>query len=362
LNAAARALIAAWLLAAAFAAAGADFAALSARAAAARDANRLDEALDLYRQALALKPDWAEGWWSVGTLLYDRDSYAEAAGALRKAVELSPGSGVALAMLGLCEAKLGRGGEAIEHLGAGLQRGVGDSVELRRVALYTEGRLLVERGDFGRAQETLALVARDGVESDELIEALGQAALGMKSLSAADAATVDIVRRAGEAEALSARGDFAAAARAWDSLCSQAPAFHNLQFAYGRFLLARQEDAKAIEAFRREIANTPKHLLARLGIAGICVTSDPAAGLPYAEEAVKLAPHLGEAHYLLGMLLLATDQTGRAIGELERARQESPAEAKTYFALSRAYTAAHRAGDAASARDAFRRLTAAAPR
>ena len=39
-----------------------NFATLSAKAQAARDADRLDEAVTLYRKALALKPSWAEGW------------------------------------------------------------------------------------------------------------------------------------------------------------------------------------------------------------------------------------------------------------------------------------------------------------
>jgi cytochrome c-type biogenesis protein CcmH/NrfG len=51
------------------------FSSLSTEAAAARDANRLDDALSLYKKALALKPSWAEGWWSLGKIAYDRNSY-----------------------------------------------------------------------------------------------------------------------------------------------------------------------------------------------------------------------------------------------------------------------------------------------
>jgi len=39
-----------------------DFSTLSARAEAARDAGRLDEAAPLYRKALGVRPDWKEGW------------------------------------------------------------------------------------------------------------------------------------------------------------------------------------------------------------------------------------------------------------------------------------------------------------
>ncbi len=330
---------------------------LSSQAAAARDANRLDEAAVLYRQALALKADWAEGWWSLGTLLYDRDSYADAAGAFRKVVELTPKSGMASVMLGLCEAKLGQNQAARRHIEAGRKLGIGENPELRRVMLYTQGTLLLAEGNFAGAQDTLGTLARDGVEQEELILALGQAVLGIRSLPA-DKTTREIVRRAGRAERFAARNEAPAALREYRTLAADAPEFRNVQFAYGRYLLTIHQNAEAIEAFQREIANTPNHLLARLGIAGICVVTDPAAGLPYAEQAVKLAPRLAEARYLLGMLLLDTGATERAIAELEAARSADANQAKIYFALSRAYATANRSEDAERARAMFGRLNA----
>ena len=59
---------------------------LSAKADAARDANQLDQAIPIYRKALALRPSWKEGWWSLGTILYDQNSYAPAARAFTKLV------------------------------------------------------------------------------------------------------------------------------------------------------------------------------------------------------------------------------------------------------------------------------------
>jgi len=79
----------------------ASFAQLSTKADAARDANRLDEAVPLYRKALALRPAWREGWWSLATILYDQNSYAPAARALTKAVALDPKNGTAHLMLAL---------------------------------------------------------------------------------------------------------------------------------------------------------------------------------------------------------------------------------------------------------------------
>src|SRR4051794_31716123 len=40
-----------------------DFAALASQATAAREADKIEEAIALYRKAVVAKPDWAEGWW-----------------------------------------------------------------------------------------------------------------------------------------------------------------------------------------------------------------------------------------------------------------------------------------------------------
>ncbi|HUE02095.1 MAG TPA: tetratricopeptide repeat protein [Bryobacteraceae bacterium] len=348
----------------ALAAQTADFPALAAQANQARESDRLDDAILLYRKALALRPAWAEGWWYLGTLLYDRDDYTEAAGGLQKAVELSPQTGNAVAMLGLCEAKLGRDRDALEHLQKGRALGVAGDQSLRRVMLYTQGTLLLRVGEFNKAQKTLDLLAREGADQEELLDALGESVLGIRpeDMTSADSAKREVVRRAGQAEHAAAGGDVHAALAEYSQLAASAPKFHNVQFAYGRFLLANHFDDQAVAAFRREIENSPQHLLARLGIAGVMVETDPAAGLPYAEQAVQLAPELAEAHFLLGSLWLATGAVDKAIVELETAEHQDPGDPRVYFALGNAYAAVHRMEDAARARAEFARLSMENPK
>jgi tetratricopeptide (TPR) repeat protein len=326
---------------------------LEEKAKAARESNRLDEAVVLYKRAVERRPDWAEGWWYLGTLQYDQDAYVEAAGALEHAARLNPKSAVAFAMLGLSEAKLGRDRDALEHIETGLKLGAASQADLGQVLQYTKGTLLLAAGKFGDAQETLDALARKGETQEELIVALGCAVLGIRT---ADQSTRGTVRHAGWAEHYAARGEFTEAAREYAAVAAEAPKFRDVQFACGRFLLANHQDEKAVEAFQREIENTPNHLLARLGIAGIKLKTDPAAGLPYAEQAVKLAPALAEPHYLFGALLLYTGDTERAIRELEAARRLAPHEAKVYFELSLAYAKVQRKDDAARARAEFTRL------
>jgi predicted Zn-dependent protease len=226
------------------------------------------------------------------------------------------------------------------------------------VGAFTTGTLELERGNYGAAQEVLDELARDGVAEDELMLALGQAVLGLRPVDAADAGSQRVLRAAGHAEWLAARSDVAGATREYQQLAAEAPAFHNVQFALGRFLVATHQDEAAVAAFQRELDNTPNHLLARLGLAGVLLATDPARALPYAEQAVRLNPGLGEAHYLLGAALLGTGQTSRALAELETARHIGPEQAKLYYALARAYAKLGRAREAAQARQRFAILNA----
>jgi len=336
-----------------------DFDRAAARAEQARGANRIGEAIELYRKALTLRPNWAEGWWYLGTLLYERDDFAGAASALRRATDLSPNAGTAWVMLGLCEFKLGRHSDALEHIQQGRRLGAGDEPQLRPVMLYHEGLLLLGKGDFERAQETLGLLSGDGVESEELITALGLSALRTRfsELLAGGPELRELVRRAGRAEHLAAQKKFGEALGEYERLAADYPKAPNVQYAYGRFLLVSSYDEKAVAALRREIENMPGHLPARLLIADTMLRlKDFAGGLPYAEEAVRLSPRLALARYLLGSLLTGAGQGARAVTELETAARLKPDEPRIHYALSRAYEQAGRREDARRSLATFARL------
>src|SRR5262245_29792591 len=132
-----------------------DFDQAAARAEQARSANRIEEAIELYRKALLLRSQWAEGWWYLGALLYERDAFADAAVALSKATALSPKVGTTWVMLGLCEFKLGRFNDALTHIRQGRKLGASADPQFKQVMLYHEGVLLIGKGDFETAQDTL---------------------------------------------------------------------------------------------------------------------------------------------------------------------------------------------------------------
>src|SRR5438105_4268219 len=65
--------------------------------------DHLDQAISLYRRALQIKPNWKQGWWKLGTSLYDQDHYNEAGEAFAKLASLDPKNGSAHLFLGLCQ-------------------------------------------------------------------------------------------------------------------------------------------------------------------------------------------------------------------------------------------------------------------
>ena len=71
---------------------------LSAKAQQAYEANHPEEAAELYGRAVKLRPDWAQGWWALGMIEYERDRYTECRDALTRMVQLTP----RLLRVGLC--------------------------------------------------------------------------------------------------------------------------------------------------------------------------------------------------------------------------------------------------------------------
>jgi tetratricopeptide (TPR) repeat protein len=334
------------------------FTALSRKADAARDSERLDEALVLYRKALALRPGWAEGWWSLGTISYDRSDYSEAAKDFQKVVALAPSNGTAFVMLGLSEFELGRDDLALKHIERGASLGLDKNPELHHVALYHEGVLLQRRGKFEGAKDALQQLCREGVHSDEAVVALGMTLLRQRSRTSptAGSAEASIVSRVGQAGCLSGQSKFDEAGRQMREVVSQDSNYPGIHYAFGLVLVDASDTTEAVSQFKQEIENNPGDVVSRLQIASAMYKIDSAAGIPYAEEAVKLAPQQAFGHYLLGLLRLDVDKYQEAIPELELAEKGLPKEAKVYAALASAYSRAGRKQEAAKARATFARL------
>ncbi len=122
-----------------------------------RQANRLDEAAESYRKALALDPCFADGYVNLGNVLYEQGKLDEAAETYRKALALNPDSA-----------------QAHYNLGNALhdQDKLGEAAECYR-------RTLALKRDFADAHNNLGLALQKQGEVDKAI-ACYQKALALK--------------------------------------------------------------------------------------------------------------------------------------------------------------------------------------
>jgi tetratricopeptide (TPR) repeat protein len=330
---------------------------ISKRAAEARDQNKSDDAIRLYREALKLEPSWLEGWWDLGVILYEADRYEEARNAFRRLASLKPEGGPGWAMLGLCEFELRDYEHALRHLGRAQAIGVGSNPELNSVAQYHAAVLYTRFEEYEAGIKTLFTMAQKGNETPSLIEALGLGVLRMPFLpSEMPPDKREMVLMAGRAAYDMRMRRPADGQREFEELLTRYPETPNVHYAYGTFLLNTDSDA-ALREFNREIQISPRHVPALLQIAFEDIKrADFAAGLPFAEKAVDSAPQLFAAHDALGRILLGMGGTTQAISELETAVKLAPDSPEVCFALSTAYARAGRKEDAARLRAEFTRL------
>jgi tetratricopeptide (TPR) repeat protein len=331
---------------------------IAKQAAQARDQNNLEDAVALYRAALKLKPSWLEGWWDLGSILYDADRYDEARPAFHRLANLKPDGAPAWVMLGLCEFELRDYEQSLQHLRhAHAAGGIGSNQELRSVAEYHLAILYTRFEQYEAATELLFTMARAGNESPSLIEALGLSVLRMPFLpTEMPPDKREVVLMAGRAAYDMRRNRPSDGRKEFEELISRYGDMPNVHYAYGTFLLTTDSDT-ALSEFKREIQISPNHVPARLQIAFEDIKrSDFASALPFAEKAVELAPELFAAHDALGRTLLGMGKMNESIGELETAVKLAPDSPEVRFALYTAYARAGRKADAQRARAEFMRL------
>lgn len=211
-------------------------------AATAREAGRTVDALQYYNRALGIRPDWAEGWWYLGTMEYDQDRYAEAIPAFQKLVQLVPAAAPGWIFLGLCEFETRDYGKSLEHLKKGQSLGEADDPEISHVAKYHLALLLIRTGEFDPATALLASTFGQSQIPAQVKTALGLAILRVPLLpQEVDPSQDALLHSAGEAGAYVALGDTAKALESFRALVNTYPHSAAAHAALGRALQAAGE-------------------------------------------------------------------------------------------------------------------------
>lgn len=333
---------------------------LERRAAAARSAGRIDEAAELFRQALAARPRSLEALWGLGSIAYELDRHSECRDALQRLTALEPGMAAAWALQGLCEFQLGAYGPAQKHLEESLRRGLPRQDDLGRVVLYHQALVLVRATGFDLAIAPLRALLQTQPPSLELSLACGLVLLRRPLLpQAVPAVDRDLVVAAGEAYCASlARHPEQALAR-YEALLQRYPRERYLHYGYG-LALAQQGSEAAIEQYRQEVGLNPDEPVVHVELALALLTRGrDAEALAPSERAVRLAPGLFAAHLALGRALVGTGELVRGLQSLETAAAMAPRIPAVQLALARAYAQAGRRADAERANRAFLDLEAA---
>ena len=316
---------------------------LARQAAAAREADRVPEAIALYQQALQMKPDWAEGWFFLGTLYYDTDRYADARPAFAESVK-SADKPAAWAFLGLCEFETGSYAPAREHLQKALDAGL--PPEIDQVVRFHRTLLLTRLGLFEQAWHGYRELVMRGIHDPTLVSALGLNALNKAMLPKETPADQrEFITAVGGAAYAWMSGDKSAAETAFRALLAaypNSPGVHNL---YATYLLGSAPDA-AQQELRRELEVNPASVEARAMLALLLLRSDqPNAALAYAKKAADASPTSVLAQYAYGLALVESDPKDAAV-HLEIAAQHDPLNFEYHVALAHAYSREGRDDDA----------------
>jgi tetratricopeptide (TPR) repeat protein len=327
----------------------------------ARAADRLSDAERLYREGVRLQPSWKEGWWSLGSLLYDEDRFPEAEIAFKRVIALTPKAGPAYAFAALCEYESGEYDRALQHFRTWARSGWGGTPQLVDVGVFHFALLLTREGKFVEALYMLSTEAAKLGSTPALTEAMGLASLRIAKLPGEyPPPQREMVWLAGEAATHAAQSppDFAQADEYAKRLLVHHAGQPNVHYFLGTLFTFDNKRSDAAREFREELRVSPQHVPAMLALVAIDLDNNQ---LPeaesFAERATALEPANAEAHHALGRVLLASGKLDESIHELETAKTLAPHSPPIRSHLAIAYGRTGRTREAQAEANAFSSLT-----
>jgi len=317
------------------------------KADAAREQNDPAQAIELYRQAVALKPEWPDGWWFLGLLQYGTDSYPEARDALTHYIALTPNAGPAFALRGLCEFETGDYAPSLNDIERGLSLGAANQPRNEKILRYHEALLLTRSGYFEIALQKFAFFAGGKVPNPEFLVGIGLAGLRTPLLpKELRADKQDLYMAVGSAAFHFLSGDEKTAQQEFQDVLQRYPTAANVHYLYGYLQFPRDADA-GIAEFKRELDITPASAPVHAMLAwGALIQNKSAEALPYAERAVAEDPALPTGQLVLGRALLETGDVTGGIEHLQKELQLEPNNLEAHLALVKAYSKSGRKEDA----------------
>jgi tetratricopeptide (TPR) repeat protein len=344
----ARLFVSAIAVIAASSARAATFEQLAAQADAAREAGQTLQAVQLYTEALQLKPAWPEGWWYLGTLYYDGDQYENGRKAFAEFVKLAQAAAPGWAFLGLCESETGDYEHALEHIRRGLEIGAGIEPDTEQVIRFHEALLLTRTGLFDQASPRFMPFVRRGIHDPTLIAGIGLTALHEPLLpKEIPPERRELIAAAGQTVYLWMSADTNQTGPAFRALLERYPTAPGVHYLYATYLLSFRPAEEALAELKRELELNPHSADARAMVALIAWRAgSESAALPIARQAAQDGPTCPMAQYAYGLVLEGSGDLGQAIEHIETAERLDPANVEYHMGLAGAYSKAGRHADA----------------
>lgn len=295
-----------------------NFSAIAQSANAAREAGNADEAISKYRQALSLRPGWAEGWWELGTTQYESNRYADAVLSLGKLTQLAPNMAPGWDILGLAEFETKDYSDALASLEKAQKLGGVSDPDIAHVSAYHLALLQIRAGDFERATRLLHSVFGDSV-STQVKAALGLALLRVPLLpSEVDPSRDALIQAAGDAAASPDQRE------ALLSLIEQYPKIPWLHYAYGLALQSAGQVPLALQQQRIESTISPTSALPWIAISELDLRLEETQNAQTAaRKAVSLDEKSPAVHNALAKALIAAGKAQQAALESREAARLS---------------------------------------
>jgi protein O-GlcNAc transferase len=247
------------------------------------DQGKLEEAVTAYRQAIAIKPDYFESHYNLGNVLHGRGKLEEAVNAYRRAIAVKPDYAMAHSNLG--NALYGQG--KLEE------------------AVTAYRRAIAIKPDYAMAHSNLGNALRDQGKLEEAVTACRRA-IGLKPDFAGAHSNLGI--------ALSDQGKLEEAVTACRQAIGLKPDFAEAHSNLGVALKNQGKLEEAITAYRRAIAIKPDvaGVHSNLGIA-LSDQGKLEEAIAACRQAIGLKPDYAEAHSNLGNALSDQGKLDEAI-------------------------------------------------
>jgi predicted Zn-dependent protease len=319
---------------------------LAARAAQARDAGNLAQAIELYRQATAQKPDWQEGWWFQGLLNYGANQYQPAIEAFNHLLSLEPHAAPAMALRGLCEFEAAAYDDALRDLDVSVAHGAASDPRNAQILRYHLAQLLTRAGRFQDALVQYAYFPNNKIENADLDAAVGMAGMRMAGLlSELPAQDRAMFEAAGHAGYPLLADDSVEGAKRFQELFAQYPTARNLHYFYGFLLFPSAPEMAAVE-FERELAVAADNPPARAMYSfTLMLTEHYAQARAEAEQVLTAEPGNGVAKIALGRALVETGEPERGAEMLKQMLADDPKNLEVHLGLVAYYARVGRKED-----------------